>query len=106
MLELRHGTDILVATPGRLLDLVDHNAIKLDRVKTLVLDEADRMLSLGFTEELTNVLNQLPKQKQTLLFSATFPEQVQSLTQDLLNNPVEIKFKVMMQAPLNNMYTL
>ncbi|BDR36042.1 DEAD/DEAH box helicase [Photobacterium damselae subsp. damselae] len=93
MLELRHGADILVATPGRLLDLVDHNAIKLDRVKTLVLDEADRMLSLGFTEELTNVLNQLPKQKQTLLFSATFPEQVQSLTQDLLNNPVEIQIQ-------------
>jgi superfamily II DNA/RNA helicase len=91
MLALRGGTDILVATPGRLLDLISSNAIKLDRVNTLVLDEADRMLSLGFTEELSALLALLPKKKQTLLFSATFPEQVQSLTQELLNNPVEIQ---------------
>jgi ATP-dependent RNA helicase RhlE len=91
MLALRGGTDILVATPGRLLDLISSNAIKLDRVNTLVLDEADRMLSLGFTEELSSLLALLPKKKQTLLFSATFPEQVQSLTQELLNNPVEIQ---------------
>lgn len=91
MLALRGGTDILVATPGRLLDLIASNAIKLDRVKTLVLDEADRMLSLGFTEELSALLALLPKQKQTLLFSATFPEQVQALTQELLNNPIEIQ---------------
>ncbi len=93
MLALRGGTDILVATPGRLLDLISSNAIKLDRVKTLVLDEADRMLSLGFTEELSELLGQLPKQKQTLLFSATFPEQVQALTQELLNDPVEIQLQ-------------
>ncbi|MBA5760819.1 DEAD/DEAH box helicase [Vibrio sp. 404] len=92
-LALRGGTDILVATPGRLLDLISSNAIKLDRVKTLVLDEADRMLSLGFTEELAELLNQLPRQKQTLLFSATFPEQVQALTQELLNNPIEIQLQ-------------
>ncbi|MBB1315052.1 MULTISPECIES: DEAD/DEAH box helicase [Aliivibrio] len=91
MLALRGGTDILVATPGRLLDLISSNAIKLDKVKTLVLDEADRMLSLGFTEELSALLNLLPKQKQTLLFSATFPEQVQTLTQELLNDPIEIQ---------------
>jgi len=91
MLALRGGTDILVATPGRLLDLISSNAIKLDRVKTLVLDEADRMLSLGFTEELSALLALTPKLKQTLLFSATFPEQVQSLTTELLNNPVEIQ---------------
>lgn len=91
MLALRGGTDILVATPGRLLDLISSNAIKLDRVNTLVLDEADRMLSLGFTEELSSLLALLPKKKQTLLFSATFPEQVQTLTQELLNNPVEIQ---------------
>jgi len=91
MLKLRGGTDILVATPGRLLDLISSNAIKLDRVKTLVLDEADRMLSLGFTEELTSLLALTPKQKQTLLFSATFPEQVRDLTKELLNNPVEIQ---------------
>tara|TARA_R110002050_G_scaffold118222_4_gene235548 strand:- start:223 stop:1527 length:1305 start_codon:yes stop_codon:yes gene_type:complete len=91
MLALRDGTDILVATPGRLLDLISSNAIKLDLVNTLVLDEADRMLSLGFTEELSALLALLPKKKQTLLFSATFPEQVQTLTQTLLNNPIEIQ---------------
>tara|TARA_R110002167_G_scaffold348970_2_gene560681 strand:+ start:16504 stop:17844 length:1341 start_codon:yes stop_codon:yes gene_type:complete len=91
MLALRGGTDILVATPGRLLDLISSNAIKLDLVNTLVLDEADRMLSLGFTDELSALLALLPKKKQTLLFSATFPEQVQALTQELLNNPVEIQ---------------
>ncbi|MGF1703488.1 DEAD/DEAH box helicase [Photobacterium makurazakiensis] len=93
MLALRGGTDILVATPGRLLDLISSNAIKLDRVKTLVLDEADRMLSLGFTEELSELLALLPKKKQTLLFSATFPEKVQTLTQELLNDPVEIQLQ-------------
>jgi ATP-dependent RNA helicase RhlE len=93
MLALRGGTDILVATPGRLLDLISSNAIKLDRVKTLVLDEADRMLSLGFTDELSALLELLPKQKQILLFSATFPEQVQALTRELLNNPVEIQLQ-------------
>jgi superfamily II DNA/RNA helicase len=93
MQALRGGTDILVATPGRLLDLIASNAIKLNQVKTLVLDEADRMLSLGFTEELTALLALLPKNKQTLLFSATFPEQVQNLTQQLLNDPIEIQLQ-------------
>ena len=93
MLALRGGTDILVATPGRLLDLISNNAIKLDKVKTLVLDEADRMLSLGFIEELSALLALLPKQKQTLLFSATFPEQVQALMQELLNDPIEIQLQ-------------
>ncbi|MDD1795478.1 DEAD/DEAH box helicase [Enterovibrio makurazakiensis] len=93
MLALRGGTDILVATPGRLLDLISSNAIKLERVNTLVLDEADRMLSLGFTEELSSLLEMLPKKKQTLLFSATFPEQVQALTQTLLNDPIELQLQ-------------
>ncbi len=93
MLSLRGGADILVATPGRLLDLISSNAIKLDKVKTLVLDEADRMLSLGFTDELNELLALVPKNKQTLLFSATFPEEVQVLTQELLNNPVEIQLQ-------------
>lgn len=91
MQALRGGTDILVATPGRLLDLISSNAIKLGRVNTLVLDEADRMLSLGFTEELSQLLALMPEQKQTLLFSATFPEQVQALTPQLLSDPVEIQ---------------
>ncbi|WP_375322552.1 DEAD/DEAH box helicase [Aliivibrio logei] len=93
MLALRGGADILVATPGRLLDLISSNAIKLDKVKTLVLDEADRMLSLGFTDELNQLLSLVPKNKQTLLFSATFPEEVQTLTQELLNDPVEIQLQ-------------
>ena len=93
MLALRGGTDILVATPGRLLDLISSNAIKLDLVSTLILDEADRMLSLGFTEELTKLLKLTPNKKQTLLFSATFPEQVQDLTKTLLTNPVDIQLQ-------------
>jgi len=93
MLALRGGTDILVATPGRLLDLISSNAIKLDKVKTLVLDEADRMLSLGFIDELSELLALTPKKKQILLFSATFPDQVQGLTQELLNDPVEIQLQ-------------
>ncbi len=90
MLALRGGTDVLVATPGRLLDLISSHSIKLDRVNTLVLDEADRMLSLGFSDELSALLALLPKKKQTLLFSATFPEKVQVLTRELLDNPVEL----------------
>ncbi|PKG76899.1 RNA helicase [Shewanella sp. Actino-trap-3] len=93
MLALRGGADVVVATPGRLLDLVSSNALRLSQVSTLVLDEADRMLSLGFTEELTQVLNFLPKQKQTLLFSATFPDEVRQLTQALLVDPLEIQLQ-------------
>ncbi len=93
MLALRGGCDILVATPGRLLDLISSNAVKLDKVKTLVLDEADRMLSLGFTDELNQLLALLAKDKQTLLFSATFPEEVEVLTQELLRDPIEIQLQ-------------
>lgn len=93
MLALRGGCEIVVATPGRLLDLVSSNAIKLDQVKTLVLDEADRMLSLGFTEELNQILELLPDKKQTLLFSATFPEKVTSLAQNLLHAPMDIQLQ-------------
>ncbi|MCP3130383.1 DEAD/DEAH box helicase [Shewanella sp. KJ2020] len=93
MQSLRSGADVLVATPGRLLDLLSSNAIKLSRVSALVLDEADRMLSLGFTEELTQVLDALPPKKQTLLFSATFPEEVRELTAKLLNDPLEYQLQ-------------
>ncbi|ABZ76109.1 DEAD/DEAH box helicase domain protein [Shewanella halifaxensis HAW-EB4] len=93
MLSLRGGADIVVATPGRLIDLISSNALKLDKTTTLVLDEADRMLSLGFTEELNELLAKLPKTKQTLLFSATFPEEVRELTDSLLNNPVEVQLQ-------------
>ena len=93
MQSLRGGSDIVVATPGRLLDLINSNAVKLDKVKTLVLDEADRMLSLGFSDELSSLLALLPTKKQTLLFSATFPEQVKALTTNLLQDPIEIQLQ-------------
>ncbi len=93
MLALRGGKDILVATPGRLIDLISSNAVNLARVHTLVLDEADRMLSLGFCEELDQLLSLLPRKKQTILFSATFPEQVTELTKKILINPVEIQLQ-------------
>ncbi|MEO7129012.1 MAG: DEAD/DEAH box helicase, partial [Rhodoferax sp.] len=79
MMGLRGGADIVVATPGRLLDLVDHNALKLSDASVLVLDEADRLLDLGFADELNRVLALLPAQRQNLFFSATFPPAVQSL---------------------------
>ena len=91
MMGLRGGADVVVATPGRLLDLVEHNALKLGAVSMLVLDEADRLLDLGFAEELNRVLALLPPQRQTLLFSATFPTAVQTLADGLLRNPVRIE---------------
>ncbi|WP_394756086.1 DEAD/DEAH box helicase [Rhodoferax sp.] len=91
MLRLRGGADIMVATPGRLLDLLDHNALTLSGVATLVLDEADRLLDLGFAEELTRILARLPQQRQNLFFSATFPPAVQTLAKTLLHEPVRIE---------------
>ncbi len=90
MMGLRAGADIVVATPGRLLDLVDHNALDLSQVQTLVLDEADRMLDLGFADELTRILALLPVHRQNLFFSATFPDAMQSLLAPLLRNPLRI----------------
>ena len=90
MMALRGGADVVVATPGRLLDLVAQNALKLARVQLLVLDEADRLLDLGFADELQRVLAMLPAQRQTLLFSATFPDSVQALANGLLREPVRI----------------
>ena len=90
MMALRGGADIVVATPGRLLDLADHNAVRLSEVSTLVLDEADRLLDEGFADELTRVLALLPDRRQNLLFSATFPLSVQSLAEGLLRDPVRI----------------
>ena len=90
MLHLRGGADIVVATPGRLLDLIRHNAVSVAQIKTLVLDEADRLLELGFADELAQVLALLPAQRQTVLFSATFPEQVTSLSEHVLREPIRI----------------
>jgi len=91
MMALRGGADFVIATPGRLLDLVDQNALHLDHIAALVLDEADRMLDLGFAEEVARVLALLPKRRQNLLFSATFPEAIESLAQKLLREPTRIE---------------
>ena len=93
MLALRGGADIVVATPGRLIDLIEHNALSLDGVKTLVLDEADRLLDKGFEEELSRVLALLPKRRQHLLCSATFAPSVQALAEQLLHEPVRIDLR-------------
>ena len=90
MMALRGGADIVAATPGRLLDLLAHNALRLSSVDTLVLDEADRLLDLGFADELAGVLAQLPPYRQNLLFSATFPPAVRTLAERLLNQPQRI----------------
>ncbi|HUG21979.1 DEAD/DEAH box helicase [Piscinibacter sp.] len=90
MMGLRGGADVVIATPGRLLDLVEHNALTLDAVATLVLDEADRLLDAGFADELARVLALLPRRRQNLLFSATFPPAVQALAQQLLHEPVRV----------------
>ena len=91
MLALRGGADIVVATPGRLLDLVDHNALQLDSVAHLVLDEVDRLLDLGFTEELNRVLALLPSKRQNLWFSATFDDSLQPLAASMLRQPVRVE---------------
>lgn len=91
MMHLRGGADVVVATPGRLLDLAVHNAVRLSDVVSLVLDEADRLLDLGFAEELGRILAMLPAQRQNLFFSATFPPAVQALAQTLLRDPVRIE---------------
>lgn len=87
---LQRGTDILVATPGRLLDLMNQGYVRLDQVKYFVLDEADRMLDMGFIQDIRRILPKLPQEKQTLFFSATMPETIVSLTNTLLKNPVRI----------------
>lgn len=88
---LRQGIDMVVATPGRLLDLLRQEQIQLDQIALLVLDEADKMLSLGFADELETLLQILPTQRQTVLFSATFPDKVRDLTQKVLNNPLSVQ---------------
>jgi len=98
LMALRGGADVVVATPGRLLDLVQHNALRLCAVQTLVLDEADRLLDLGFADELERVLALLPAQRQNLFFSATFPPEVQALAGGLLRNPLRLDLPAPAQA--------
>jgi len=89
-LALRKGADILVATPGRLLDLYQQNAVKFNALEILVLDEADRMLDMGFIRDIRKILALLPKQRQNLLFSATFSDEIRTLAKTLCHTPVEI----------------
>jgi ATP-dependent RNA helicase RhlE len=90
MMTLRKGVDVLVATPGRLLDLHRQNAVQFDQLQTLVLDEADRMLDLGFERELNAVFAALPPRRQTLLFSATFTDDIRAMALSLLRAPINI----------------
>jgi ATP-dependent RNA helicase RhlE len=90
MKHLRRGCDILVATPGRLLDLFQQNAVKFSDVSVLVLDEADRMLDMGFIHDIKRILKLLPQKRQNLLFSATFSDDIRALASRLVNQPVEI----------------
>ena len=90
MRALRSGVDVLVACPGRLLDLYQQNAVRFDQVEFLVLDEADRMLDMGFIHDIKKILALLPAKRQNLLFSATFSSDIRHLAQGLVHNPVEI----------------
>ncbi|MCP4412315.1 MAG: DEAD/DEAH box helicase [Gammaproteobacteria bacterium] len=90
MMRLRRGVDIMVATPGRLLDLYNQNAVKFHQLEVLVLDEADRMLDMGFIHDIRKILKVLPKKRQNLLFSATFSDDIRNLAKTMVNNPVEI----------------
>jgi ATP-dependent RNA helicase RhlE len=87
---LRKGVDILVATPGRLLDLMQQGLVKLDRVRYFVLDEADRMLDMGFIHDIRKILAKLPERKQTFFFSATVPAEIRSMADGLLKEPMSV----------------
>jgi len=88
---IRRGVDILVATPGRLLDLMNQKIIRLNRVEVFVLDEADRMLDMGFIHDVKRIIRTLPQKRQTLLFSATMPQEIQDLSRNILSKPVKVE---------------
>jgi ATP-dependent RNA helicase RhlE len=89
--KIKNGIDILIATPGRLLDLENQRLLSLRNVEILVLDEADRMLDMGFQRDINKIMNLLPKQRQNLLFSATFSKEIKTLAKGILNNPILIE---------------
>lgn len=90
MMKLRKGVDILIATPGRLLDLYNQNAIRFNDIEIFVLDEADRMLDMGFIKDINRIISYLPRKRQNLLFSATFSKAIRHLAQSFVVNPIEI----------------
>ena len=98
MMNLRGGADVVVATPGRLIDLIDHNALSLAHLKTLVLDEADKLLELGFADELARIVALLPAKRQNALFSATFPPAIEALASSLLHDPLRIQVQTEPEA--------
>ena len=91
---LEQGGDIAIATPGRLLSLLRHCKVDLSHVDFLILDEADRMLDIGFYDDIMEIISYLPKERQTLMFSATFPTEVEKLARQVLHNPAEVKIAV------------
>ncbi|WP_240409897.1 DEAD/DEAH box helicase [Flavisolibacter nicotianae] len=90
-ISLRDGVDVLIATPGRLLDLMNQGYVHLDYLQTFVLDEADRMLDMGFIHDVRKVVRALPKEKQTMLFSATMPKEIAQLASSLMKSPVRVE---------------
>jgi len=84
---LSSGVHVVVGTPGRLIDLLDRRMLRLDQVKILVLDEADRMLDMGFIDDIRKIISHIPRQRQTMLFSATIPDRVKDLSRSIMNNP-------------------
>ena len=90
MQKLRGGVDILVATPGRLMDLYNQRAVRFDELEVLVLDEADRMLDMGFIHDIKRIIKTLPKKRQNLMFSATFSPDIRQLAKGMINDPVEV----------------
>ena len=101
MMHLRGGSDVVVATPGRLIDLIDHNALSLASVKTLVLDEADKLLDMGFADELARILALLPVKRQNALFSATFAPAIEALAASMLHEPIRIEIKAEPETQLD-----
>lgn len=91
---LDHGADIIIATPGRLIALLAGGTVKLEHLKHLILDEADRMLDMGFYEDIVRIISYLPKERQTLLFSATMPPNIRKLANKILQHPVEINIAI------------
>ena len=92
--QLKNKPQIVVATPGRLMDHMKRRTVKLDKVQTVVLDEADRMLDMGFYDDIMQIVKFLPKERQTIMFSATMPAKIQQLAGNILNNPAEVKLAV------------